>query len=65
MSSAKYKIDWYWKLYQDSVNEMLGLKRDKNKNTIKTFATALPYTLSVFHGLLRKEQVENDREKFD
>lgn len=77
MSSAKYKIDWYWDLYRDSVDEMLRrkvleeeVKNEKGeieikKTPIKSFAVALPYTLSVFHDLLSKEAVADDKRKFD
>lgn len=53
ISSAWYKSHWSWDKFTSATKMMLQGKR--------YFTCALPYTLSIHHGLLTKEQIENER----
>lgn len=53
ISSAWYKSHWSWDKFVSSTKMMLKGKR--------YFTCSLPYTLSIHHGLLTPEQIENER----
>lgn len=53
ISSAWYKSHWIWDEFQKYLKEML-----KGHNY---FVAVLPYQLSIFHKLLSKNRVRNDR----
>lgn len=59
ISSAWYKSDWSWLKFEDYFNLMLGCK----ENSWTHCAVAFPYTLSIFHGLLTRKQVENQKKE--
>lgn len=56
ISSAWYKSHWIWDEFQSYVKNML-----KNTDKSNHFVTALPYQLSVYHGLLSKRKVATER----
>lgn len=53
ISSAWYRTNWIWGEFKRYLDGML-----KHKNF---FVSAIPYQLSVFHGLLDMKRVEEDR----
>lgn len=57
ISSAWYKTHWIWDEFLSTFNLML-----KNPNY---FVATIPYQLSVFHKLLQKDKVEEDRKAYD
>lgn len=57
ISSAWYKTHWIWNEFQDTFKKMIGGK--------SYFVAAIPYQLSVFHGLLSKQKATNDRLSYD
>lgn len=59
ISSAWYKTHWSWESFKSTFQSMLDEK--------DFFVASIPYQLSVFHGLLSRAQVNNDRtaEDFD
>lgn len=56
ISSAWYKSHWIWDEFQSYVKNML---KDTDKSNY--FVTALPYQLSVYHGILSKRKVATER----
>lgn len=59
ISSAWYKNHWIWDSFKSYLNSMIAGK--------DYFVAVLPWQLSVFHGLLSKKRVEQQRteENFD
>lgn len=57
ISSAWYKNHWIWDSFKSYLNSML-----KGKDY---FVAILPWQLSVFHGLLSKKRVEQQRQEED
>lgn len=54
ISSAWYKSHWIWSQFQTYLFNMLKGKLN--------FVSAIPYQASIFHGILKQERVDNDRE---
>ena len=52
ISSAWYKSHWSWELFKDLYNRMLG-------SVSKAFVATLPYQVSVLHGLLSQDRVND------
>lgn len=53
ISSAWYQTHWMWSEFKSFLDDML----DKEN----TFVAAIPYQLSVFHGLLSMERINRER----
>ena len=59
LSSARYKNEWSWDAFSNAVDRMTD---EKNIEDIRYFGIAVPYQVSIIHGLLSREKMEDDIE---
>lgn len=62
MSSAGYKSNWGWGMFKKSVNDMVKSQAD-GEEYLASISVALPYQLSLIHGLLQQSTVDERTDK--
>lgn len=57
LSSARYKNEWSWDIFENTINRMV---EERHVSRSRYFGVAIPYQVSILHGLLSKDKMEDD-----